>query len=474
MTFIAGVLWLLVKFAGHAAEPAQDFGAYYTKIDQGQAWEAASRAGKYADVVARLAAGKLIFSRGTSYLPYWVTSKGQWSLPEIVPRSGDGVEPMPDRNNVYSHAEVLANTPAKVVIHWRYLSSFTGGNPHGNVALDRFVDELFTITPDGKVTRVIRQCADSLDDWNDPLNRTVQVLQLNADGIVVISKTEPRHSSAPAHTVAGPPQKHPVAPPSLWFRFDEGAGSATTEAVTGTVLPVTGPHVLWKKGVSGTALEFDGYHSAVVLPASAAPKLSGGSITLEGWFALAAYPWNWAPVIQQGDNKGYFLGIDSHGYPGFMVEVSGKWQQLTVTGKPPYTDPDHLGLFRWYQLVGTYNQLDGMMRLFVDGREIASKQVGTTGIETADADARVGKAGIMRKPTEDTRGSKPSDFGIDGLLDEIRVYNTALSASQVSASFAAFNPGSKIVSAPDMQTRRFPSFDTGGKFSASCAPPALL
>ncbi len=468
MAALACAFCLLSGLASQTAEAAPTFGAYYTKINQGQEWEAFSRTGKYADVVVRLPVGKLIFSRGTSYLPYWVTSKGQWSLPEIVQRSGDGVEPMPDRNNVYSHVEVVKNTPSQVIIHWRYLSSFTPGNPHGKVALDHFVDELFSITPEGNITRVIRQCADRIDDWNDPLNRTIQVLQLNAEGIVEISKTAASHSAAPRQAFAGLPQKLPVTPPSLWFRFDEGAGPTTTEEVTRAVLSVSGPKVLWKKGVSGTALEFDGYHSAVVLPAAEAPKIAGGSVTLEGWIALGAFPWNWAPVIQQGDNKGYFLGVDSHGYPGFMVEVSGTWQQLTVPSKPPYTDPNHLAVFRWYQLAGTYNQHDGMMRLFVNGREIANKLAGPGGVQTTNADVRVGKAGIMRKPTEDTHGSKPSDFGIDGLLDEVRVYNTALNASQVSTSFATFNPASSVVSAPDMQKRRFPSIDTGGKFSAYC------
>ena len=86
--------------------------------------------------------------------------------------------------------------------------------------------------------------------------------------------------------------------------------------MTHAVLPIAGPKALWKKGVSGAALEFDGYHSAVVLPAAKAPRLASGSVTLEGWFALGAYPWDWAPLIQQGDDKGYFLGVDSHGYPG--------------------------------------------------------------------------------------------------------------------------------------------------------------
>ena len=105
---------------------------------------------------------------------------------------------------------------------------------------------------------------------------------------------------------------------------------------------------LWKQGVSGTALEVDGYRTVVSLPAAQAPKIEGGNLTLEGWFALGAYPWNWAPIVRQGDDDGYFPGVDGHGYPAFMAKVGGKWQQLGVPSQPPYGDGNHLALFRWY------------------------------------------------------------------------------------------------------------------------------
>ena len=453
-----------------------DFGAYYTQLNTGQPWEAFSRTGKFADVVVQLpkAGGKLVFWRGNSYLPFWKTDKGQWDLAEIVPRSGDGAKPMPDRANVYSHAEVIENTPSAVVVHWRYLSSFSAGNPHGNVNPNNFVDELFTITPDGRVKRVVKKGTDKIDDWNDPLNQTTQTLQLSADGVVEISRSAPRHSLAQVR-IEGNPAKGPVVvAPSLWFKFDEGLGDSTKEEITGTSLPVPGPKALWKKGVSGTALEFDGYHTAVSLPAAKAPPISGGSLTLEGWFALGAYPWNWAPIVQQGDNDGYFLGVDSHGYPGFMVKVDGVWQQLSVPNKPPYSDANHLALFRWYHAAGTYNKNDGMMRLYINGKEVAGKAIGKGGVQTVHADVRVGKAGIRRTPTEGTHDTHPSEFGIDGLMDEVKVYKVALSDVQIASSFANYNPGPAITAAPDMQRRRFPDPNDGREVQGGLHAPAVL
>ncbi len=473
---LAGLL-LCRSLAAPAASPVAtdshsraiaDFGAYYSSLNTGADWEAYSRTGPFADIVVRLpdVGGQLVFWRGNSYLPYWKTGQGQWNLTEIVSRRGDGTQSMPDRVNAYSHAEIIESTPSVVRVHWRYCPTFTGDNPNGGVSPDDFVEELFTITPGGRVQREVRQGTERFDDWMDPLNRTRQVLQLGEHGVVQVSLEGSKHSVVTKAVKGAPVKKAGPVAPVFWFTFDEGQGDEAQEAITKSWAPVAGQKTFWKRGVSGTALEFDGYNTAVAVPAAKAPALSGGSLTLEGWFALGAYPWNWAPIVQQGDNDGYFLGVDSHGYPGFMVKVDGVWQELGVSNQPPYTDANHLALFRWYHAVGTYNKGDGMMRLYIDGREIASRSIGRGGLQTVLADVKVGKAGVRRVPTEAIHDTHPSEFGIDGLIDEVKIYNVALTGSEVSQSYANDNPGPAFISAPDMQRRHFPVPATAGKFGA--------
>ena len=138
---------------------AAEFHAYYSRVDSGAPFERFSRTGDDADIIVKLGApeGRLVFWRGSSYLPYWETAQGKWSLEEIVPRTGDGTAVMPDRVNLFSHAELIETSPSKVIVHWRYLSSFTAGNPRGNLDPNNFVEELFTLTPDGRITRVVKQ-----------------------------------------------------------------------------------------------------------------------------------------------------------------------------------------------------------------------------------------------------------------------------------------------------------------------------
>jgi len=256
----------------------------------------------------------------------------------------------------------------------------------------------------------------------------------------------------------------PAPGPLAWWTFDSAEEGLVFDRAADRKDRVEGNYKLIG-GPVGKALLLDGFTTAIDRPAATAPRLNG-DFSVEAWVAQGAYPWNWAPIVQQGDNAGYFLGIDSHGYPGFNVQVDGVWEQLTVPNSPPYTDANHLALFTWYQIAGTYDQTTGAMRLLINGREIATKTVGKGGVQTAAADVRVGKAGILTKPTEGVNTNLDSEFGLDGLIDEVRVYPQALSNEQVARSFATFNPGETVVRAPDMQARTLPNPSISGAFKA--------
>jgi len=166
---------------------AEDFGAYYTKLDSGGNFEKIARVGDYADIVVRIdAERKFVFWRASSYLPHLKTSSRREYVREVVERSGDGSGMRPDRMNIFSRVKIVENTPSKVVVHWRYEPNFSlsefpvrpvDANPY------EMVDEYFTITSDGHVVRTIRQGTPSIDEWNDPLNITIQEFDLTASGI---------------------------------------------------------------------------------------------------------------------------------------------------------------------------------------------------------------------------------------------------------------------------------------------------
>jgi hypothetical protein len=261
--------------------------AYYTKVDSGQKFEKYSRTGPYADIVVVLETGKFVFWRGSSYLPYWETKKGKTYVEEVIKRSGDGPAQRPDIVNTYSRIAIIDDGPDEVVIYWRYLPRFGGKNPHTGVDATKFVDEYFTISPAGNVVRTIRQGTEKVDDWRDPKNVTLQTFKLTPDGLTN-KKTRKPSPTGKAKAVKGSRvKKKSVGSPVAWWKFDEAKGDIAVDSVSGKKCTIVGHKSLWKKGVSGTALQFDGYNTVIELPASRAPKVSSG-LTLEGWVARGA------------------------------------------------------------------------------------------------------------------------------------------------------------------------------------------
>ena len=113
-----GILLVILTGWGQLARGGE-FYAYYTKVDSGEPFEQYSRTGEYADIVVVFdgMAGKLVFWRGSSYLPYWQTPAGTWTFEELVPRSGDGDAKMPDRVNAFSRVQIIQTTPELSLIH---------------------------------------------------------------------------------------------------------------------------------------------------------------------------------------------------------------------------------------------------------------------------------------------------------------------------------------------------------------------
>ncbi len=154
-------------------------GAYYSRVNSGEAWEAAERVGPYADVLVRLTkpGEKLVFWRGASYLPYWETREGRWYLEAIVPRKGDGSGIHSDLTNQYARADLIESTPARAVVRWRYVPDFSYPGMAG------WAEEYFTVYPDGACIRSSRLGTKTLQEWEDPANRTIMSFHLATNGI---------------------------------------------------------------------------------------------------------------------------------------------------------------------------------------------------------------------------------------------------------------------------------------------------
>jgi hypothetical protein len=420
--------------------------AYYTRIDSGEEFEKTARVGVYPDIIIRVAPGlEVVFWRGTSYLPVLRSGGKEWPFEEVVPRSGDGSEKMPDRLNRYSYVRIIEDLPERVVIHWRYVPDF------GDPSFTGVVDEYFTFRPDLTVKRTIRKGTATIDEWNDPSNQITQELKLGFRGISVLRTMHPSTGNAqPGPSRIGNSSPRLGESVCAGFQFNEGDGNTTVELSRMYYSCVKGHKTLWKEGISGTCLQFDGYYSAVEVPGYFTQDVQD-QIRVEGWVALGAYPFGWAPVVHQStwDQKGFYLGINERGVPGFHLAAGGKWHVVMSDSV--------LGLFRWYYLAGTLDG-EGNINLYLNGEKVASIRAAPGPVDLSNSELMVGlnREKFPAGPGRHRIGKYPSLFGVDGLIDEVKVSTTAREQAEIRETYHTLKGPKLTLSVADIEPRQWP------------------
>ncbi|MHC4639576.1 MAG: LamG domain-containing protein, partial [Planctomycetota bacterium] len=113
---------------------------------------------------------------------------------------------------------------------------------------------------------------------------------------------------------------------------------------------------------------------------------------------------------------------------------------------------------RWTHVAGTYDKASSVLRLFVDGSEKASLSVPPGDITMDNLDVVIGLNSAKNKATDLVREKNniPQLFGIEGLIDEVKVYDHALNPAEIAESYKALLPGEQVVNNPDLEKRILP------------------
>ena len=252
---------------------------------------------------------------------------------------------------------------------------------------------------------------------------------------------------------AAPPQDDGLV--GLW-QFEEGSGTAVKDSSThhndGTIIGTGVGAPVWGTGEFAGSLSFtgaDGNH--VRIPAS--PSLN--QLTKHLTVVAHVRPRTlWAP------RPFWAFWRDKPTGTGFIAVVQRQWQttnhpDLFYLGFGPNKDALaykwHLGLVtpqnrgvslyclpasregpvagQWMQLAGTYDSDAGKMVLYVDGTPICSRA--GTGAIRLDAESLDRPLIIGGELNVADINATSNEF--DGYIDEVRIYNRALSAVEIKA-----------------------------------------
>ncbi len=209
-------------------------------------------------------------------------------------------------------------------------------------------------------------------------------------------------------------------------------------------------------GIKGQGLRLDGFTALLRSGETKIPELNK-ELTVELWLALGEYPWNWCPAIttEEGSVSGYRLEIGPYGQVAMEVCIDEKWISAV-------TESNVVPLRKWTHIAGLY-KANGTIEVYINGVRSAAVMIKGE-MKKSGGNFLSGMVALPGKPSDIHRtfGTLEDFYGIDGIIDEIKIYDLALTAEKIKTDHREH----KIVP-PDIQPRRLPAIENNpGKFGA--------
>jgi hypothetical protein len=210
----------------------------------------------------------------------------------------------------------------------------------------------------------------------------------------------------------------PISGLAGWWNFDEGSGTSAADSSGNNNTGTLQNSPTWTTGEIGGAVgPFNGSNQNVTVPAAASLDLTG-PWTVSTWVNLSQVPSSGASQTLLSRFKtayaNYALQVDNNNCCGAGLGWVIKFQNSGGTFYySKFVTPISTGT--WYHLAGTW---DGTtLTMYVNGASAAASTPGAIPILATGTTLYLGSGG-------------PSNF-MYGSLDDARLYNRALSASEV-------------------------------------------
>jgi prepilin-type N-terminal cleavage/methylation domain-containing protein len=216
---------------------------------------------------------------------------------------------------------------------------------------------------------------------------------------------------------------------SFLYGWSMNEGTGGTIGDSGYLGNIQG-NTQWVDGKVGSALNFDtgtdGLGGYVQVPDSSALELTTAG-TVESWiYADSLIPNQGAGIVHKGDaadfsDEAYSLQFWTGNTIALLVDSSpGSYQliQSTVNLVPG----------QWYHVVGTWDSSG--MRIYING------QLNNSNTVSVVAQKNSGALNIGAQLSS-SYNSSLQNLGFNGIIDEVQVYDKALSADEISAYYSS-------------------------------------
>lgn len=237
--------------------------------------------------------------------------------------------------------------------------------------------------------------------------------------------SSPISTSTPTPTPS--PTSAPISSSSApallaYWKLNENTGTIASDSSgnsnTGNLIN----NPIWVQGKSGSALQFNGINKYVDARNPANLQLTG-ALTLEGWIKLNDTAAN-AALFGRGH------GLGSDGNYGYFLTYYAPTKSLyfdtySATARDALYLSNAITDNNWHHIAATWDGTTNSngKKLYLDGKLVAQKASAVNSIGIPAYNFRIGLDG---------NGNYP----LNGAIDEVKVYNKALTASEIQANYA--------------------------------------
>jgi hypothetical protein len=173
----------------------------------------------------------------------------------------------------------------------------------------------------------------------------------------------------------------------------------------------------WVSGKYGNAIKFDGSNdylycnnNTVLNPTTA--------ITIEAWVNISNYAASgkWPGIVGKGNNVQYQIYLEQS-----SSQIVGSVYNSTSYKSCTFSNYGNVSLNTWHHIVMTYDSVTGKINTYLNG-------------VLNSTCSHSGNLAITIEPVY--IGLKPNDY-FNGTIDEVKIYNRALSADEVKENYNA-------------------------------------
>ena len=211
-----------------------------------------------------------------------------------------------------------------------------------------------------------------------------------------------------------------------WWKFNGNCMDSMGDIDLNPIGPVE-----YVPAVNGTGIDFDGISTGIRLEPLKELQFER-SFTISVWALLRTYPSGklWSSIIFNGDDRSgydpYTLQVNPSGKLAF--QITGLQNNLSEIQSP-------MPLNKFVLITGTYDKKSGSQRLYMNGQQVGSKseEFSLTPVvplvEREHAGVGIG--------TNNGFPNSRYNFGWDGIINDLRIYNRALTSVEVQSLFKA-------------------------------------